>query len=137
MPTLLKSHYTSRISLFVALIIIILTPLFTSSAEPIQAAATAPTDADIFRSQGFEEPLVPIGGKTTAPENAALRSAIVTYSKRTDRDDHSAIIRFVSDYPKSPWNAALLTNLGLRVPKGRLVLKGAECLGKSLGIGQK
>jgi RHS repeat-associated protein len=56
---------------------------------------------------------VPIGGKTTAQENVALQKAIDSSATRKDQDDQTAIVAFLQRYPKSPWRAALLTNLGL------------------------
>jgi RHS repeat-associated protein len=56
---------------------------------------------------------VPIGGKTMAQENIALQKAIDSSATRKDQDDQTAIVAFLQRYPKSPWRAALLTNLGL------------------------
>ncbi|MGH3631307.1 MAG: tetratricopeptide repeat protein, partial [Sciscionella sp.] len=117
-------------------LIIALASINTIFATANQSAHAAPSDADIFRSQGFEEPLVPIGGKTTASENVALQSAIAAYSKRTERDDHSAIIRFLRDYPKSPWNAALFTNLGLEYRKTGWFLKALDAWEKAWALGK-
>ena len=41
-----------------------------------------PTEAEFFRSRVFAEPLVPIGGKPSAAENAALAKALVGHAKR-------------------------------------------------------
>src|SRR2546428_11188277 len=60
----------------------------------------------------FEDPL-----RATAAirpgENTALLAAIRTYEARRDADDFIAIHSFLSDYPRSGWRIALLTNLGL------------------------
>ena len=72
-----------------------------------------PTSEDIFLARLFEEPLVPIGADPTPAENAALAAALLDYSKRSGPDDFSGLTGFLEAYPKSPWNAALLTNLGL------------------------
>jgi hypothetical protein len=70
-----------------------------------------PTVEDIFNIHMFEEPLVPIGVNPTPAENAALVTAILNYSKRME--DFSSLTEFLEIYPKSSWNAALLTDLGI------------------------
>jgi RHS repeat-associated protein len=72
-----------------------------------------PTVAEIFRSRVFEEALVPVGGEPIAPENAALATALLAYSARVSPDDFSSLTGFLEAHPKSCWNAALLTDLGL------------------------
>ena len=72
-----------------------------------------PTPQDIFMTQLFEVPLVPIGADPTPEENAALAAALVGYSQRSGPDDFSHLTGFLEAYPESPWNAALLTDLGL------------------------
>jgi len=72
-----------------------------------------PTLEELFRARIFEEPLVPVGGVPTAAENAALAAALRGYAKRTGPDDFTSLTGFLEKHPKSPWRAALLTNLGL------------------------
>src|ERR1700730_370621 len=72
-----------------------------------------PTPQDIFLARVFEEPLVPIGAEPTPAENAAFAAALLAYSKDFDPDDFSSLTGFLEEHPKSPWNTALLTNLGL------------------------
>jgi RHS repeat-associated protein len=72
-----------------------------------------PTPQDIFQARIFEEPLVPIGADPPPAENAALAAALLGYSKRSGPDDFSSLTGFLRAYPTSPWNAALLTDLGL------------------------
>jgi hypothetical protein len=72
-----------------------------------------PTAQDIFLSRLFEEPLVPVGADPTPAENAALAAALQGYSKRSGPDDFSSLTGSLETYPQCPWNAALLTNLGL------------------------
>jgi len=84
--------------------------------EPPKTAlefSKSPTAPEIFRARIFEEPLVPVGGEATPAENAALAAALLGYSKRTSPDDFSSLTGFLEKHPKSPWRAALLTNLGL------------------------
>ena len=72
-----------------------------------------PTAQELWRARVFEEPLVPVGDEPSVVENAALASALLSYSKRTRPDDFSAFADFLQQFPKSPWRAALLTDLGL------------------------
>src|SRR5437899_2204170 len=72
-----------------------------------------PTSDDLFRARLFEEPLVPIGAEPTAAENAALATALLGYAKRSSPDDFSSLNDFLESHPRSPWRAALLTDLGL------------------------
>ncbi len=72
-----------------------------------------PTTQEISHARVFEEPLVPIGGEPSAEENAALAAALLAYSKRSGPDDFSSLTGFLEKHPKSPWRAALLTDLGL------------------------
>src|SRR4051794_26192426 len=72
-----------------------------------------PTTQDIFLTRIFPGSLVPIGDDPTPEENAALSDALQGYSKRSGPDDFSSLTAFLDSYPKSPWKAALLTNLGL------------------------
>ncbi len=98
--------------------------IFTVNALAADGAARAeaqstlefsahPTAQEIFRARVFEEPLVPVGREPTMDENAALAAALSGYSKRTTPDDFSSLVGFLEKHPQSPWNAALLTGLGL------------------------
>lgn len=95
--------------------------------QPVKSTTTSlrsgPSDSELFRSNVFQEPLLPIGGTTTSKENAALRKAIALFNKRTSQDDDSAIIGFLGEFPKSPWRAALLLNLGLEYRRTGWFLK--------------
>lgn len=72
-----------------------------------------PTPQDFLHARVFEEPLVAIGGQPSHAENSALAAALLNYSKRTSLDDFSSLTSFLKHYPESPWQAALLTDLGL------------------------
>jgi len=72
-----------------------------------------PTVQEIFRARVFEEPLVPIGGEPSAEENAALAAALLSYAHRGGPDDFVSLTDFLDQHPRSPWRAALLTDLGL------------------------
>ena len=72
-----------------------------------------PTAQDIFLVRLCEEPLVPIGADPMPDENAALATALQGYSQRSSPDDFSSLTDFFEAYPESPWNAALLINLGI------------------------
>jgi RHS repeat-associated protein len=72
-----------------------------------------PSAEDFLRARVFEEPLVPLGSEASPTENAALATALVNYAKRTTPDDFSSLTEFLQKHKRSPWNAALLTGLGL------------------------
>jgi hypothetical protein len=78
----------------------------TPSAESVSAAA-------IFRMRVFEEPVVPISGEPSLAENTALVGALRAYSERSSPDDFSSLTNYLTAHPESPWNASLLTNLGI------------------------
>ena len=75
--------------------------------------SASPTTQELFRARVFEEPLVPIGGEPSAEENAALGAALLGYTKRSGPDDFASLTAFLERHPKSPWRAALHTDLGL------------------------
>jgi YD repeat-containing protein len=54
-----------------------------------------------------------MGAEPTPRENADFAAALVTYAECGGPDDFSALTAFVGAHPASPWNGALLTNLGL------------------------
>ncbi len=114
MHKLFKSHQVRGVFVIAVATIVTLTPLATSLSATNQSSGAAPSDADIFRSRAFLEPLVPIGGKTTPEENSALQKAIELGAHAKDPDDDSAFVSFLKRFPHSPWRAALLTNLGLK-----------------------
>jgi hypothetical protein len=72
-----------------------------------------PNTEDIFRARIFEEPLVPMGAEPTPGENADFAAALTAYAECGVPDDFSALTEFLDAHPHSPWNGALLTNLGL------------------------
>jgi RHS repeat-associated protein len=71
-----------------------------------------PSDQEIIYSGLLPEPLVPVGGQTTPNENRALADALLTYSRATNLDQVEPISSFVQSNPQSPWDTALLINLG-------------------------
>jgi RHS repeat-associated protein len=77
------------------------------------ALPASPTAEDIFRARIFEEPLVPMGAEPTAEENADFAAALTGFAACGGADDFSALTAFLDAHPDSPWNGALLTNLGL------------------------
>src|ERR1700722_18369910 len=72
-----------------------------------------PTPDEFYRAHIFQEPLVPVGGESTAAENVDLAAALQAYEKRSGPDDFSALTGFLREHPQSSWSAALLTDLGL------------------------
>lgn len=95
-----------------------------------------PMPQDIFRARIFEEPLVPVGADPTPAENAALAAALLGYSKRSGPDDFSSLTGFLDAYPKSPWNVALLTNLGLEYYNTGHYTKTLEVWGQAWELGR-
>ena len=77
------------------------------------AFPASPTAEDIFRARIFEEPLVPMGAEPTPEENADFAAALVKYAECAGPDDFSVLTDFLDAHLGSPWNGALLTNLGL------------------------
>lgn len=75
--------------------------------------SSAPTDAEIFRSRAFSEPLVAMTGSPAAGENADLAKALIAFKAKNDPEDVSAITSFMDTHPNSRWNAALALNVGL------------------------
>ena len=86
-------------------------PVFTPPSSTF-TLPIHPTDQDILSHSLFEEPLVPLGGKTSLAENTALGQALRAFASRSDRDDFSGLEGFLSSYPHSVWRIALLTDLG-------------------------
>jgi RHS repeat-associated protein len=95
-----------------------------------------PTAQDIFLARLFEEPLVPVGADPTPAENAALANALLDYSKRSGPDDFSSLTGFLELYPNSPWNVALLTNLGLEYYHTGHYSKTLEVWGQAWELGR-
>jgi len=75
--------------------------------------STPPRDAEFFRVRILTEPLIPIGGSTSAAENTDLAAALLKFSRLHDPDDVSTLTSFISQYPQTPWKASLLVNLGI------------------------
>jgi RHS repeat-associated protein len=72
-----------------------------------------PTDTEILYAGLFPEPLVPAGGSTDPEQNRALGTALMEYSHAAHPDQLDPIISFIRRYPKSPWDTALLLNVGI------------------------
>lgn len=71
-----------------------------------------PTPAEFFQVRLFDETLIPVGSPTP-DENAALAVALSQFAQRKDREDYSALERFLTKQSKSAWKPALLLNLGI------------------------
>jgi RHS repeat-associated protein len=85
----------------------------TDVIVPALQFSDPPTTAELFRARVFDEPLVPIGGEPTQPENADLAAALLGYAQRRSADDFSSLTSFLDQHPDSVWRAALLTGLGM------------------------
>jgi len=77
------------------------------------AFSDAPSEQEIFEAHLFEEPLIPVGGKSSAAENKELAAALLAYAGRTSNDDVSTITTFLDAHPASAWRVALYTDLGI------------------------
>ena len=99
--------------------------------------SASPTIQEIFRARVFEEPLVPIGGEPRAAENSALAAALLGYAKRSGPDDFSSLTTFLEKFPKSPWRAALLTDLGLDYYNTAHYSLALEAWREAWALGQK
>ncbi|MEJ0000929.1 MAG: cysteine peptidase family C39 domain-containing protein [Verrucomicrobiota bacterium] len=86
-------------------------PKFTPPSAEVSFSEN-PTDAEISKKQLLAEPLLPIGGQTTAAENKDLAAALTAFTKRAVRDDYTSLEDFVAAHPKSAWDISLLTDLG-------------------------
>src|SRR5438876_2570982 len=85
-----------------------------------------PTDQEIFHARVFEEPLIPIGGKTTGKENQLLAEALSAYLKAGTPGDVRPLTDFLETFPRSSWKAALLTDLGIVYRKTGYFSKALE-----------
>ena len=77
--------------------------------------ANAPRPEEFLRFGSFALPLVPTGA-TSEDDDIALKAALEQYareSKQTGlRDAVTSLVSFTREHPNSPWNGALLINLG-------------------------
>jgi len=112
-------------------------PKFRPPKTTLEFSAN-PTVEEISHAHVFEEPLVPIGGKPSGEENAALATALRAY-KRSSPDDFSSMTAFLEQFPTSSWRPALLMDLGLdyfhsaRYSKALVVWQEAWALSQSSG----
>ena len=72
-----------------------------------------PTPQEFFGLRIFADPLVPIGATPTPAQNDALARALLDFTRRKLSDDCASLTDLLNAHPASPWNASLLTNLGL------------------------
>lgn len=79
---------------------------------------------------------MPVGADPTPAETAALAAALQGYAKRSSPDDFSSLAGFLETYPNSPWNAALLTNLGLEYYHTGHYSKTLEAWGQAWELGR-
>src|SRR5579872_17761 len=70
------------------------------------------TTATAIASSRFEEPLVATA-LTSRTEDDALARAIRAYHDQASPDDFQVFQAFLSEYPRTGWRVALLSNLGL------------------------
>jgi RHS repeat-associated protein len=85
-------------------------PVFAPPSRNI-VLSDSPSDAEIIRARGFEEPLAPSSREDRASENTALARALNRYHQTPS--DLTPLVEFVASHPDGRWAAALQTNLGL------------------------
>lgn len=71
-----------------------------------------PATSEFFAVRIFPFALVPVGNPTPA-ENMALALALLSYVQRSDPEDQSILLNYLTQYPNSAWKPALLLNLGI------------------------
>ncbi len=74
--------------------------------------SVVPTEEEVFRARVFSEPLVPVGGRPTGEDNAALTRALEAYLTAGGGDATRALEDFLGQEPSSPWRPSLLLSLG-------------------------
>jgi RHS repeat-associated protein len=93
-----------------------------------------PSDSEIFKARIFEEPFVPVGGRTTPEENRALADAIEAFVARGDRLDLTPFERFLRDNDASPWRASLRANMGLAYMRAGRFTRAAAAWEEAWGV---
>jgi RHS repeat-associated protein len=88
-------------------------PIEAASHRQSPAPVSALTVQEIYALRKLPEPLVPSGGKVTAAANQRLLDALTLFESRQRSDDFSALERFLTANPQSPWRLAVQTNLGI------------------------
>jgi RHS repeat-associated protein len=97
---------------------------------------TSWSDQEIFNFAGFSEPLVPSDKPSSLKENKALLTALGEYRARKERDDISALLRFLDDYPDSTWRIALLANIGMTYRYGGYYSRALTVLEQTWRLGK-
>ncbi len=106
----------------------------STADSPLTQSQPAPTDADIFHCRAFAEPLVPIGGETTAEENAALHAVVERI--RDGKGDHDDVLNFLDRFPSSAWRVALLINLGIEYRRTCWFSKALQAFEQAYELGR-
>ncbi len=87
-------------------------PALDEASSSLPEFSSQPTPAEIFAVRVFPFALVPVGNPSPA-ENAALALALTGYAQRSDLEDQSILLNFLTQYPSSAWKPALLLNMGI------------------------
>ncbi|HYE37988.1 RHS repeat-associated core domain-containing protein [Methylocaldum sp.] len=82
-------------------------------ANGISGSAGDALPGDVLLKRALPEALIPVGDQPTAAETIALKEALRRYQQGGNREDVSALTKYLDRHPDSPWRVALLTNLGL------------------------
>ena len=75
-------------------------------------SGVVPALASLIAAAHFPEALVRTAA-TTPAEDLTLTRSLASYERRTDPSDVASLTAFLSAHPRSGWNSALLTNLGV------------------------
>ncbi len=101
----------------------------TSAQTPmLPTFSSPPSDFEITRVTLFQEPLLPVGRKSSshAEETSALAQAIVTYLKSADLENLQPFTDFLEKYSNSAWRVSTLVNLGLLHRRGAYFTKALK-----------
>jgi len=88
-------------------------PDFQIPAELRPHFPGSPTDDQLMQVRLFTAPLAPMEGAPVEGENTALARAVEGFAARSKQGNVSELEAFLSEFPKSRWNAAVLLNIGL------------------------
>jgi RHS repeat-associated protein len=81
--------------------------------SPFPVFSARPSDEEITRARVFEEPLVPMTGKSSEAANRQLANALSVYLRSGNPEDLSLLETFLHENPDSVWRASLWTDMGI------------------------
>ena len=72
-----------------------------------------PTDEELFRARVFSEPIIPVGGGSTARERRRIANALLDYVRGGGGEHVQPLLDFIDSAPRSVYRASLWFNLGV------------------------